>query len=101
MITPLPQIAAVSDMRLHQADIIQKARHGPVVLMERGSKPALVCVSPALWDALAKYIDNLECSVEAIETELALATGEKSVERVTVDTWAEIERNREQIALPA
>ena len=101
MIHTLPQIASVSDMRLHQADIIKKAKQAPVILMERGSKPALVCVSPELWDALAKYIDDLECSAEAAEIELAIATGEKKVERVTADTWAEIERNRERTALSA
>lgn len=63
MIQPLPQIAAVSDMRLHQTEIIKKAKQAPVILMERGSKPALVCVSPEMWDALAKYIDDLECTV--------------------------------------
>ena len=94
MIQALPQIAPVSDMRLHQAEIIKKANQGPVVLMERGSSPALVCVAPGLWNALAKYIDDLECSIDALETELAIATGELKTESVTPDTWAEIERNR-------
>ena len=65
MTQPLPQIAAVSDMRLHQTEIIKKAKQAPVILMERGSKPALVCVLPEMWDALAKYIDDLECTVLA------------------------------------
>jgi PHD/YefM family antitoxin component YafN of YafNO toxin-antitoxin module len=101
MITAIPQIAAVSDMRLHQADIIKKAKHSPVILMERGSKPALVCISPEMWDALAKYIDDLECNVEAIEVELAIATGQTQIEQVTDKTWQEIERNRGRTALPA
>jgi PHD/YefM family antitoxin component YafN of YafNO toxin-antitoxin module len=99
MIQPLPQIAAVSDMRLHQTEIIKKAKQAPVILMERGSKPALVCVSPEMWDALAKYIDDLECTVDAVETELAIAAGEIKVEPVTNDTWTEIERNREKTRL--
>ena len=94
MIQALPQIASVSDMRLHQAEIIRKAKDAPVILMERGSKPALVCISPEQWDALAKYIDDLECSVEAIETELAIVSGKRGVEVVTPETWTEIERNR-------
>jgi PHD/YefM family antitoxin component YafN of YafNO toxin-antitoxin module len=101
MITPLPQIASVSDMRLHQADIIKKAKQAPVILMERGSRPALVCISPEMWDALARYIDNLETSVEAIESELAIAEGQAAVEPVTAETWQEIERDRERSALPA
>jgi PHD/YefM family antitoxin component YafN of YafNO toxin-antitoxin module len=101
MITPLPQIASVSDMRLHQADIIKKAKQAPVILMERGSRPALVCISPEMWDALARYIDNLETSVEAIESELAIAEGQATVEPVTAEIWQEIERDRERNALPA
>jgi PHD/YefM family antitoxin component YafN of YafNO toxin-antitoxin module len=101
MIQPLPQVAPVSDMRLHQATILKKVRQAPVILMERGSRPALVCISPELWDTLAKYIDDLECTVEALETELAIAKGEKEVEPVTADTWLEIERNRERATLPA
>ncbi len=83
MISQLPQIASVSDMRLHQGDIIKRVRSAPVILMERGSKPALVCVSPELWDTVASYIDNLECSVDALEVELAIAKGQKRVELVT------------------
>lgn len=101
MIQPLPQVASVSDMRLHQASILQKAKLAPVLLMERGSKPALVCVSPEMWDSIAKYIDNLECSIDALETELAIVTGEKQVEVVTDNTWSEIERNRERSQVPA
>lgn len=99
MISTLPQIASISDMRLHQMEVIKKAQHGPVILVERGSKPTLVCVSPEMWDTLANYIDDLECSVEAIETELAIATGKQKVERVTVETWIEIERMRERAAI--
>jgi PHD/YefM family antitoxin component YafN of YafNO toxin-antitoxin module len=101
MIATLPQIAPVSDMRLHQADIIKKARRAPVILMERGSRPALVCIAPEMWDALAKYIDDLEATVEALEIELAVATGEATVEPVTAQTWEEIERNRERLRIPA
>ncbi len=101
MITTIPQLAPASDMRLHQAEIIKKAKHAPVILMERGSKAALVCVSPEQWNSLAKYIDDLECTIEAVETELAIAKGEKTVERVTSTTWDEIERTRERANLRA
>ena len=86
MISQLPQIASVSDMRLHQRDIVKRARSAPVILMERGSKPALVCVSPEMWDEVASYIDNLECSVDALAVELEIARGQKQVELVTDET---------------
>ena len=72
-----------------------------MILIERNSNPALVCVSPEMWDALAKYIDELECSVEAVETELAIAVGEQQSERVTSATWTKIERKRDHAALSA
>ena len=42
----LPQIAPISDMRVRQVQIIENARRGPVILVERGSRPALVVISP-------------------------------------------------------
>lgn len=49
----LPEIAPISDLRVRQAQIVQKAQHGTVVVLERGSKPALIVLSLALWNALA------------------------------------------------
>jgi prevent-host-death family protein len=52
-------------MRIRQAELLEKAKQGPVVLIERGSKPAGVLVSPEQWDALNKRIKQLELLAEA------------------------------------
>ena len=46
-------------------------------------------------------IGRARASVEAIESELAIAEGQAKVEPVTAETWQEIERDRERSALPA
>lgn len=59
----LPHIAPVSDMRLRQSEIIARAQEGPVVLVERGSRPTLVVVSPDQWNAIAERMEQLEDAV--------------------------------------
>ena len=79
---PLPQMAPVSDLKHRHLDVFRRLKNGPVVLSNR-SQPAAVLISPEKWNALAEYIDDLECSLEALQRELALARGEDSVERLT------------------
>ena len=73
---PLPVIAPISDMRIRQADIIEKAAKGPVILLERGSKPALVVVSPEFWNALTEQIEYLEDVAAVYKKKWELATGQ-------------------------
>jgi hypothetical protein len=73
---PVPEIAPISDMRVRQMEIVQKARQGPVVLVERGSKPALVVLSPALWNALAERLEFLEDAVAVYRKKWEVATGQ-------------------------
>ena len=64
-------------------------KNGPVVLANR-SQPAAVLVLPERWNAIAEYIDDLECSIEALKTELAIAQGEDQFERLTpqeIEEW--------------
>ena len=72
---PLPEIAPISDMRVRQMEIVMKAQQGPVVLVERGSKPALVVLSPALWNAIAERLEFLEDAVAVYKKKWELATG--------------------------
>lgn len=79
---PLPQMAPVSDLKHRHLAVFKRLKNGPVVLSNR-SQPAAVLISPENWNALAEYIDDLECSLEALKTELALARGEDDVLRLT------------------
>lgn len=72
----LPSIAPMSDMRIRQAEIVEKAKEGPVVLVERGSKPALVVVSPELWNSLAERLEYLEDVAAVYKKKWELANGQ-------------------------
>lgn len=79
---PVPQMAPVSELKHRHRDVFRRLKDGPVVLANR-SQPAAVLVAPERWNALLEYVDDLECEVEALKTELALARGEDQVERLT------------------
>ncbi len=88
----VPAIAPLSDMRVRQLDIVQKARQGPVVLIERGSKPALVVVSPEQWNALSERIEFLEDAVAVYRKKWELATGRDEMIELTsveIEDWLE------------
>lgn len=76
MISQLPIIAPISDLRLRQAEIIEQAKAGPVILVERGSKPALIALSPEQWNLLAEQIEYLEDALAVYKRKWELATGQ-------------------------
>lgn len=85
----LPEIAPMSDMRVRQAEIVEKAQQGPVVLVERGSKPALVVLSPELWNALADRIEFLEDAVAVYKQKWEVATGQDELIDLSPETIEE------------
>ena len=72
---PLPANAPISDMRIRQPEIVAKAKDGSVVLVERGSKPALVVISPEGWNAMDKRLEDA-VAVYKKKWELAAAPDE-------------------------
>jgi PHD/YefM family antitoxin component YafN of YafNO toxin-antitoxin module len=87
---PVPEIAPISDMRVRQMEIVQKARQGPVVLVERGSKPALVVLSPALWNVLAERLEFLEDAVAVYRKKWEVATGQDEMTELSpelIEDW--------------
>jgi prevent-host-death family protein len=82
----LPTIAPISDMRIRQAEIVEKAKEGPVVLVERGSKPALVVVSPEMWDSLAERLEYLEDVAAVYKKKWELATGQDEMIDLSPET---------------
>lgn len=61
----IPTIAPVSHMRIRQAELLAKARQGPVVLIEKGSTPAAVLISPEQWNDLNRQLKQLELLAES------------------------------------
>ena len=87
---PLPTIVPMSDMRVRQAEVIEKAAHGPVVLIERGSKPALVALAPELWNAIAERLEFLEDALAVYRKKWELATGQDEMIELspkTIQEW--------------
>lgn len=85
----LPEIAPISDMRVRQIQIVEKAQRGPVVLVERGSKPALVALSPELWNAIAERLEFLEDAVAVYKKKWELATGQDELVELSPETIEE------------
>lgn len=86
----LPEIAPISDMRVRQTEIVEKAKQGPVVLVERGSKPALVVLSPKLWNELAERLEFLEDAVAVYKKKWEVATGQDELIELspaTIEEW--------------
>jgi PHD/YefM family antitoxin component YafN of YafNO toxin-antitoxin module len=86
---PVPQMAPVSDLKHRHLEVFKRLKSGPVVLANR-SQPAAVLISPEKWNAIIEYIDDLECGLEALQTELAIAKGEDQFERLTpeeIQAW--------------
>lgn len=83
---PLPTIVPISDMRVRQHEIIEKSKQGPVVLIERGSKPALVVISPERWDALVERIEYLEDAAAVYKKKWELATGQDEMTELSPET---------------
>jgi prevent-host-death family protein len=88
MIYTLPAIAPISDFRVRQAEIIERAQEGPVVLVERGSKPALVVVSPEQWNAIAEHLEYLEDVAAIYRSKWEVATGRDEFVELSPDTLA-------------
>ncbi|HRI56486.1 MAG TPA: hypothetical protein PK170_05255 [Anaerolineae bacterium] len=86
---PIPQMAPISDLKHRHLEVFKRLKEGPVVLANR-SQPAAVLVLPERWNAIVEYIDDLECSIEALKTELAVARGEDEFECLTpqeIEDW--------------
>jgi prevent-host-death family protein len=75
----VPEIAPISDMRVRAGEIVAAAQRGPVIMIEKGSRPALVVISPERWNALMERLELLEDAVAVYQTRLNQATGQSKV----------------------
>jgi prevent-host-death family protein len=75
----VPEIAPISDMRVRAGEIVAAAQRGPVIMIEKGSRPALVVISPERWNALMERLELLEDAIAVYQTRLNQATGQSKV----------------------
>lgn len=89
MISQIPTIAPISDLRLRQAEIIEQAKEGPVILVERGSKPALIAISPDQWNLMAEQVEYLQDALAVYKKKWELATGQDELVELSPEEISE------------
>ncbi len=77
----IPETASMHDLKNHTQRVTEKFRTSPVLLLNRAT-PQGVIVSPEQWNAIIQQLANLEETIATLQAELALATGEDTVETV-------------------
>ena len=85
-----PQIVPISDLRLHQHDVMKMMNNAPVYLAQRG-RPIGVLVSVEQWNALQEQLDDLQCGVWGLKAEIDIAAGREQVIKMTpeqLESWA-------------
>jgi prevent-host-death family protein len=71
----VPDLIPISELRQRQKDILDGLEREPVVLTQHGVAVA-VLVDPRQWNALMAMVEDLDDTVAALESRLALATGD-------------------------
>lgn len=78
----IPQTASMQDIKNRTNLVIKKFAHSPVLLMNRAT-PQAVIISPAQWNALVDRLEELQDAIVTLQAELAIATGQSTVETIT------------------
>ena len=78
----VPELVPISEMRTHQAAILEQLKQGPIVLTHH-SKAAAVLVDPAHWNRLLEQLEDARDISAIRQQEKDEAQGQ--VELVAVD----------------
>ncbi len=78
----------VSYLRSDQAGILARAQEKPIVLTQKG-EAAGVLIGVDKWNAIAEYIEDLEALAEALQAEVAIATGKTELVDADLEELAE------------
>lgn len=83
----LPQMANIADLRNSHLQVLAMVEQGPVIINSRSNAVA-VLVSPAQWDRIAEYIEDLEDALDAAKVALAIAKGEvEMMSQDEINNW--------------
>lgn len=72
------ELIPISRLRQEQNEILERLADGPVVLTQYGDAAA-VLVDPDQWNQIIEELETWMDSFDALEEQLALATGEDEV----------------------
>jgi prevent-host-death family protein len=75
MMREIPNLMPISELRIHQNQVLAKLNEGPMVLTQHG-RAAAVLVGPEYWNRLQEMIEDLEDSVDALQAKIELLTGQ-------------------------
>lgn len=89
----VPNLVPISEMRLHQSEVLDKLKAGPIILTQR-SKAAAVLIDPVQWNRLIEHMENLQDILTIVRKEQRIAAGELA--EVDVDI-AELEGWRDGV----
>jgi PHD/YefM family antitoxin component YafN of YafNO toxin-antitoxin module len=78
MMNKVLELIPISRLRQEQNEILERLADGPVVLTQYGDAAA-VLVDPDQWNQIIEELETWMDSFDALEEQLALATGEDEV----------------------
>jgi prevent-host-death family protein len=78
----VPELIPISEMRTHQAEILEQLKHGPIVLTHH-SKAAAVLVDPSQWNRLLEQLEDAR-DISAIRQQISEEEQGK-IELISVD----------------
>lgn len=93
MMSALPQVVPISDMRVRQNELLAELKNGPIIFTQFGRSVA-VLVGVDQWNELQNQLEYLEDSLDAIEIQDRIKAGEEPVR-----SWEEFEAELD--AVPA
>ncbi len=62
----LPEVVPISEMRVRQKELLERASDKPIVLTQHGRAVA-VLLTPESYNRLIEQIDDLQLAIEAVE----------------------------------
>jgi len=72
------QTIPISDLRFHQAEVLDQLQERPVVLTRQG-RAAAVLVSPEEWNGMVQQLEEFEDALAVMQVRLARATGSEEL----------------------
>jgi len=67
---PVPEIMPISDLRLHQSEVLEKLPAGQPVILTQYGRAVAVMVGPDLWNRLLEQLEDLHDAVDVLQARL-------------------------------
>jgi prevent-host-death family protein len=91
VISRIPQMVSVSDLKNHHLEVIAKLRQGPVLLASR-NQPTAVLLSPEQWNEIVDLLEDWDELMIARER-MNEAEKDPEVMRPIEELWTKLQQN--------